>query len=114
MYIIIVSVTLFLLILSLMAVNRYAANYKNLTILKVGVSTFVLNIGILLFLIISFKNIKSSPGPEGPRGLQGDKGKKGNKQDCPMCVKPLNTFGYQGIKHKEKELRMENMLEDIN
>ena len=95
MYIILVSVTLFLLILSLMAVNR-------------------LNIGILLFLIISFKNIKSSPGPEGPRGLQGDKGKQGNKQDCPMCVKPLNTFGYQGIKHKEKELRMENMLEDIN
>ena len=110
MLIIIVTGTFFLLILALMAINRYAGDYKNLTLLQLGVSTFILNIGIFIFLIMSFKNIKSAPGPQGPRGLQGTMGKKGPKQECPMCEKPLNTFGYQDIKHKEKILRMQKEI----
>jgi len=113
MLIIIVAGTFFLLILALMAVNRYAGDYKNLTLLQLGIGTFVLNIGILMFLIVSFKNIKSTPGMQGPIGLQGSRGKQGTKKDCPMCEKPINTFGYKAIKHKEKELRMQSMIDDI-
>ena len=96
-----------------MGINRYVGDNKNLTLIQLGVSTFILNIGILLFLIMSFKNIKSAPGIEGPRGFQGPKGKQGEKQKCNMCEKPTNTFGYLAIKNREKELRMENMINDL-
>ena len=113
MLITIVSGTLFLLILSLMAVNRYFSDSENLSLIKIGVSTLVLNIGILLFIIISFKNLKLNPGPVGPKGKQGNRGQSGNPDNCKMCDKPVNTFGNQGLLKIEQEKRLGNILRDF-
>jgi hypothetical protein len=69
---------------------------KNLTMIRIFSISFILNIIILIFLIMSFSKIKFQTGPQGPSGNKGLKGSSGIPGGLQVC-KPK----YQTIEEKK-------------
>ena len=85
-------------------IKYYFSGTQYSVILQLFVYGIIINICILGYLLIIFKNVKPLPGPQGPRGEIGPMGFQGDFGECNECDKDTEnkTIGYlQNQSNKE-------------
>lgn len=94
------SVLLLGLIISKKLKNYFNDNV-NSVIIQMYTYGIIINICILGYILIVFKNIKPLPGPRGPRGDIGPQGFDGDPGQCKKCDNSNSTTGFEQNKLKK-------------
>lgn len=95
--------------------KHYFSNNINSVILQMYVYGIMINICILGYILIVFKNIETLPGPRGPRGDTGPQGFEGESGECKKCDKSNNNIGFkQNKERKNKEIFIETPIVSSN
>ncbi len=74
----------------------YYSNNTNSVIIQMYIYGMIINICILGYILIIFKNIEPLPGPQGPMGDTGPQGFEGDPSECKKCEENSNnTIGFE-------------------
>lgn len=88
--------------------KQYFSNNINSVILQMYVYGIMINICILGYILIVFKNTETLPGQRGPMGDTGPQGFEGEPGECKKCDKSNSNIGFkQNKKRKNKEIFIE-------
>jgi hypothetical protein len=103
----VLSVLLFGLIIG-KKTNTYFSNTINSVILQMYIYGIMVNICILGYILIIFRNIDPKQGPMGPQGEIGNQGFQGKIGECKKCDTPTSNIGFlQNKNKKDNELFIE-------
>jgi len=85
--------------------KHYYDNTINSVIIQMYVYGIMVNICILGYLLIVFKNTETMSGPQGPNGEIGPQGFTGEPGECKSCNRFVDNIGFkQNKKRKETEI----------
>lgn len=79
---------------------------SNLVSIKIFAISVLVNIVIFIFLIMSFRRVKFTPGKTGPTGNRGDRGSDGRDGGLSVC-----GVQYQKVQDKKQFERQVNYLD---
>ena len=96
------TVLLFGLILS-KKIKYYFSGTPYSVILQIFIYGIIINICILGYLLIVFKNIKPLPGPRGPMGEIGPVGFQGKSGECNECDEDGKKFNIGSNQNKSNK-----------
>ena len=97
----VLSVLLFGLIIAKKTKN-YFSNTINSVILQMYVYGIMVNICILGYILIVFRNIEPKQGPKGPHGELGPQGFQGEAGECKKCDTSTSNIGFKQNKIKKE------------
>ena len=97
----VLSVLLFGLIIAKKSKN-YFSNITNSVILQMYVYGIMVNICILGYILIVFRNIKPKQGPRGPQGDIGPQGFQGEAGQCKKCDTTTSNIGFKQNENRKK------------
>ena len=113
----IITVLGFLVIIFLasqMVIERYGlVDRRNVMLARLITSAFMVNIGILIFMILSYNNVEGNPGTPGPKGVRGSRGMAGNNDSISMCPtssptssqpNPTRTLGTLRTRQQKRQI----------
>ena len=83
----VILLTVLLGVIVMMIFEKYFGMVENKILVRFIILGIILNIGITIFLIVSFSRVTFAIGPEGPRGIRGRVGMAGNYASVNKCSK---------------------------
>ena len=105
MNIIFVGFVLSIILLGLLIAKKtkhYYNNTINSVIIQMYVYGIMVNICILGYILIVFKNTEPMSGPQGPTGEIGPKGFTGDPSECNSCDRFTENIGFKQNSEKKK------------
>jgi hypothetical protein len=93
-------------IVGIQFLDRLFHGSNNLVSIKIFAISVLVNIVIFIFLIMSFKRVKFTPGKSGPTGNRGDRGLDGRDGGLSVC-----GVQYQKVQDKKQFERQLNYLD---
>lgn len=93
-----------------MAIERYGlVDRRNVMLARLITFAFMVNMGILIFMIISYNNVEANPGAPGPKGIRGSRGMHGNNDSITMCPtssqsNPTRTLGTLHTRQQKRKI----------
>jgi hypothetical protein len=81
--------------------KQYFSNNINSVILQMYVYGIMINICILGYILIVFKNTETLPGPMGPMGDTGPQGFEGEPGECKKCDKSNSNIVFNQNKERK-------------
>tara|TARA_B110000003_G_C16483893_1_gene470803 strand:+ start:427 stop:801 length:375 start_codon:yes stop_codon:yes gene_type:complete len=114
MNIIYIGFVLSVLLLGLIIAKKtknYFSNTVNSVIIQMYIYGIMVNICILGYILIVFRNIELKQGPKGPNGELGPQGFEGDPGECKKCDESNSTIGFkQNNKRKAEEIFIETPI----
>ena len=104
---IVISLSIFIAgIVGIQFLEKLFHGSNNLVSIKIFAISVLVNIVIFVFLLMSFRRVKFTPGKAGPTGNRGDRGSDGRDGGLSVC-----GVQYQKVQDKKQFERQLNYLD---